>query len=289
MEGPNGRPFQTDQYAIVVQGKAEKEWPFSACSDSRFTDNEYERYKRATTGDALRLPVLSFLRAKCNGIHELLNHRWTNEEIEEKLRRSGVLQMQSAGQQRDLLHQEREKAILDGDEASIARVDQELAALDGPKLPFNQANGNGATKSPAQKVLSQQERLAALNRANRARNQEEIRKAQLAEKKAQKEAAAAVARGEAVKNPFARVRTRAKFNFDVEDNNSLKVPSSGGIDDLFGEASDISRAGTPGIATPTKKPNGSVPPKAGLGIGGKKKLKGDDLMAAMDFGIEIDI
>lgn len=38
MEGPNGRPFHTDQYAIVVQGKAEKEWPFSACSDSRFTD-----------------------------------------------------------------------------------------------------------------------------------------------------------------------------------------------------------------------------------------------------------
>lgn len=250
---------------------------------------EYERYKRATTGDALRLPALSFLRTKCNGIHELLNHRWTNEEIEEKLRRSGVLQMQNAPQNREALYRERDEAIADGNEATIARVDQELAALDGPKLAHSQPNGNGTTKSPAAKILSQQERLAALNRANRARNQEEIRKAQLAEKKAQKEAAAAVARGEAVANPFARVRTRAKFNFDVEDN-TLKLPSSGGVDDLFGEASDISRAGTPapGISTPTKKANGG-PPKSGLGLAAKKKMNGDDLMAAMDFGIEIDI
>lgn len=41
MEGTNGKPFHTDQYAVVAHGKAEKEWPFLACSDSRFTDVSY--------------------------------------------------------------------------------------------------------------------------------------------------------------------------------------------------------------------------------------------------------
>lgn len=38
MEGSNGKPFHTDQYAIVAHGKAEKEWPFLACSNARFTE-----------------------------------------------------------------------------------------------------------------------------------------------------------------------------------------------------------------------------------------------------------
>ena len=38
MDGPMGRQVLTDQYVVVTQGKQEKEWPFSACSDSKFTD-----------------------------------------------------------------------------------------------------------------------------------------------------------------------------------------------------------------------------------------------------------
>ena len=38
MEGVNGKPFVTNQYAIVAVGKAEKEWPFIACSNSKFTE-----------------------------------------------------------------------------------------------------------------------------------------------------------------------------------------------------------------------------------------------------------
>ena len=38
MEGPNGKTFHTNQYAIVAHGKAEKEWPFLTCSDSKFTE-----------------------------------------------------------------------------------------------------------------------------------------------------------------------------------------------------------------------------------------------------------
>lgn len=38
MEGPNGRPFVTNQYAKLAHGKAVKEFPFIACSDSPFTE-----------------------------------------------------------------------------------------------------------------------------------------------------------------------------------------------------------------------------------------------------------
>lgn len=37
MEGPNGKPFTTNQYAKVAIGKSEKEMPFIACSNSKFT------------------------------------------------------------------------------------------------------------------------------------------------------------------------------------------------------------------------------------------------------------
>ena len=38
MEGANGKPFSTNQYALVTVGKSEKEWPFIACSNSKFTE-----------------------------------------------------------------------------------------------------------------------------------------------------------------------------------------------------------------------------------------------------------
>lgn len=38
MEAPNGRSFVTNQYALVAHGKAEREFPFIACSDSPFTE-----------------------------------------------------------------------------------------------------------------------------------------------------------------------------------------------------------------------------------------------------------
>lgn len=38
MEASNGRPFVVDQYAKLAHGKAIREFPFIACSDSPFTE-----------------------------------------------------------------------------------------------------------------------------------------------------------------------------------------------------------------------------------------------------------
>ncbi|KAK8176017.1 hypothetical protein IWX90DRAFT_129057 [Phyllosticta citrichinensis] len=87
MQGSTGKPVKTDQYVLVTFGKAEKEWPFIMCSDSRFTEAEFEKYKRTCETDGVKIPTRSKLNKYLNGIHSLLERRWTDEEIAEKLRR----------------------------------------------------------------------------------------------------------------------------------------------------------------------------------------------------------
>lgn len=38
LEGTNGRKFVTTQYALLAQGKSEREFPLIACSEGKFTD-----------------------------------------------------------------------------------------------------------------------------------------------------------------------------------------------------------------------------------------------------------
>lgn len=314
MEGPNGNPFVTNQYALVAVGKSEKEWPFLACSNSKFTDIEFERYKKTMVVENLLVPTKSFLISKVNDINQLINHRFTEEEIQQKLNRSGALKTKFASLERSTLLSRRKEAEALGDEKTIAKLDAELATLEGPKLAF----GTSMTKSPAEPSStstgttssSQQERLAALNRANRKANAEEIRKAQHAEKKADAIARKAIERGEAVANPFARVKTRAKVHYDVHSDTLAPPAARPALDELFeGGSRDASRAGTPlSVGSKTGTPKRSGTPlllvrngngngageekKGGVGFGlglGRKRNMDDDVLAALDMGIDIEI
>lgn len=268
----------TDQYAIVTQGKQEKEWPFSACSDSKFTDREYDRYKTQLAQDSIRPPLLSFLQAKCTGIHDLLNRNWTDEDINERLRRANAVQ--SSLSERDRLQRERRAAEAKYDEAAIAKIDAQLASLEQrlPALP----------KPAPKKDMTQQEKLAARNIANRKANIDNIRKAQIADRLKEKKLAEAMARGEAhVANTHARVKTIPKTIYKAEEMTSKAEAED--LDALFG-SEPTTREGTPVLATTSKKSEASKLPKSGLGVGSfSRKKKDEDLMAAMDLGIEIDI
>lgn len=243
----------------------------------------------------------SFLNTKVDDINGLINHRFTDQEIQEKLKRAGALQSRFSTIDRSAISNRRKEAVLQGDEAAIAKCDAELAALEGPKLAF----GTSLTKeSKGPKPPSQQELLAQVNRNNRKANARDIRAAQIAEREAVKKAHEAVARGEAVADSFARVKTRAKFHHDVNENKKTLAPPKG--DDLFEEGSDRSRAGTPLSVTGTSTPRKVETPKRGctpsLGVrplNGQKKKGGiptitkssmdDEIIGALDFGIEIDI
>lgn len=276
MEAPSGKSFVTDQYALVAHGKAEKEWPFIACSDSKFTESEFDRYKRALVSDTLRLPQLRHLRAKLDDIHALLEHNWTEQDIQNKINRQASLHAKFAAYGREKLIKRRDEAAARGDDAIVARIDQELAAMDGGasgKLSTSAAKSNASNKA-----LLQQERLAALNKANRKANTEEVRKAQMAEKRAQQKA-----REEAI----AKARLR-----DAEAAEAAKNKLLAPADDLFGEASDISRTGTPLNGGSSRKgtPGTSTPLNGGKKLGGfRQKTLDDDVMASMDLGIDIDI
>lgn len=272
MEGPNGKAFYTDQYVLVAHGKAEKEWPLNSCSDQKITDAEFDRYKRALATDSLRVPARKVLLSKLNDIHALLEHQWTEDDIQKKINRTRAMHDKFATHGRDKILSRRNEAATRGDDAAVAKLDAELAAMDGNgharPLP------NGAKSGAPNKAIQQQERLAALNKANRKANTENIRKAQVAEKRVQQQA-----RDEAI----AKARLR---DAEIAKNKLLAVP--GKDDDLFG--SDVSRAGTP--------VNGKGTPRSGTPIGGgvkktlggfKKKAMEEDAIAAMDLGIDIDI
>ena len=259
---------------------------------------EYERYKKTLAGEGLTLPTQSFLISKVDAINKLIKHRFTEEEIQEKLKRSGVLDRKYVSIERASLSARRKEAEAFGDESLIAKIDTQLAALDGPKLAF----GTSLYKPVAPKVgKTQQERLAEINRANRKANTHDVRKAQLAERKAEALARAAVERGEAVANPFARVKTYAKTYHDA--NAHLNVPKK--TDDLF-SGSEGSRAATPvagGTNTPkeeTSSPKNESPlevavPALATGkprnpwIFRPSQLDEADALASIDFGIDIEV
>lgn len=248
--------------------------------------------------EELALPTKRFLISKIEDINKLLNHQFTEEEIQEKLKRSGVLQNKFASLERASIVARRKAAEDRSDEAAIAKLDAELAALDGPKLAFGTSLSKPLQKSEASSLgLSQQERLALVNRANRKANTQDVRKAQVMERKQETLARLAVERGEAIQNPFARVKTRAKTYHDSKGD-SLALPS-GALDDAS-NSQDNSRAGTPLTSARAKTPlQDGTPKRSGTPLRAGEKISGlprigkrnmdDDVFAAMDFGIEIDI
>jgi RNA polymerase-associated protein RTF1 len=145
-------------------------------------------------------------------------------------------------------------------------------------------------KSTASSGLTQQERLALLNRQNRRKNIEEVRQAQINERRAAKLADAAIARGEVVaEDTSRRVKTRAKVNHDVSE--------------VFGKKSDDqgSGAATPTVGTPNasaKKPGTPLPHLAKLQAAKsdskglptiRRPLMDDDIIGAIDLGIELEL
>ena len=200
------------------------------------------------------------------------------------------MQRRDAYFERNSIHTRRRAAELKGDEAAIAKCDAELAALDGPKLKYGTNLVEPKTRAVVPTGPTQQERLAELNKANRKANRENVRKAQLAERKADRINREAVQRGEAMPNSFARVKTYAKTHHDANETlNSLLARQNGG-------SRDVSRSTTPAAATtPKVEPTKPVLPNqvekstvSGMPVLGNRNMD-DEIIAAMDLGIDIEI
>lgn len=177
-----------------------------------------------------------------------------------------------------------------GDTEKEDTLRKELESLDGPKLAYSTSMQPSPKKTTAS-GMNQQERLAILNRENRRKNAEEVRQAQIAERRAAKKVEAALARGEDVAEDHSRrVKTRAKFKHDVAD--------------AFGaKKNDSERSGTntPAMGTPNltaKKPSTPLPHIAKLQAANaerkgiptiRRPLMDDDIIGAIDLGIDLEL
>ena len=324
MEGSNGKNFTIDLYAVVAHGVAEKPWPFSACSDGKFTDQECDRYMGTLKKENMRVPRKTVLEGKLSDIHKLLNIEWTDESLSKKFANQRAMAARcdpanASRVKRDKIAQRKLEAEESGDAEEIMRCDAELAALENNSSTavngtssLSSSSSNGIRPSPNKKPghatgagsggSTNQDRLAALNQKNRGKNAEEVRRALIEERRklqAAREQAAVEQKAKLAEKEMVEAAKQAKIKAEEEAKaRLLKLPKDE-MADLFGDGSDISRAGTPvGGGTPRRSRagtpiNGGLAVKkerSGLGqVGMKKKNLDDEVIGNLDLGIDVEI
>ncbi|KAI3008586.1 hypothetical protein CBS147346_2649 [Aspergillus niger] len=278
MEGQNGRSFVTNQYAVLAHGKAEREFPFVACSDSPFTEAEFNRYRQTMAVEDCKMATKSMVASKVTDINRLLNHKFTNEELNEKLRKQGSLDSKSKFFKRVEVEKQLKLAREAGDDGEMERLEAELASMATPKLAVS------SHSKPRVDKPSEHERLAELNIRNQKLNYENVRRAQIEERKASRKAAAAVARGEAAHNPFMRVRTQARTHYDVNGNGTPTAENNASQENTASETP--SKASTPASGTPA----GSQKKTSKGGVASiRHRNMDDENIAALDLELDIEI
>ncbi|KAK2809102.1 hypothetical protein FQN50_004156 [Emmonsiellopsis sp. PD_5] len=257
-------------------------------SDSPITEKEFNRYRQTMAIENCKMATKSVTKAKFDDIERVRNYHLTPEELDQKLRRQGIIGDSKTQADRLIqLHKRRREADAARDEAALAKLNAEIEQLTGAKLAF----GTSLVK-PRPAGQTQQERLAELNRRNQKLNAENVRRAELAERRRARLAAAAVARGEAVADRFARVKTRARTHYDASGDRL--VPK--------GNGSDVSRPITPITGANTPNAKAATASRTGTPSGLKNETKphkgvpvirhrptDDENIAALDFEIDIEI
>ena len=196
------------------------------------------------------MPTKGAIGAKVADINRLLSHQFTKEELDGKLRKQGTLDNRAKFLKRIELENSIKIARAIGDEAEITRLEDQLADLSTPKLAFG-----ASLFKPQHAKQTEQERLAEINLRNQKLNYENVRRAQLEEKKASRKA----------------VLHRA-----IGENKNLAVP--------------VDRSGS---VTPAGTDRSNTPSQNEKHKGGISKIrhrnKDDENIAALDLDIDIDI
>ncbi|KAI5290744.1 hypothetical protein KEM54_000578 [Ascosphaera aggregata] len=299
MEGMNKRNFVTNQYALLAHGKAVKEFPFIACSDSPFTEGEFNRWRQTMVVEDCPMPTKSQVIDKVTDINNLINHSFTKEELDEKLKRQGAASSKQIAFERLRLEKERAKAIAANDEALIAECDENLRRLIGPaKLAFGTSlNKNTATKPSS---TDSAERLQELNRRNARLNAENVRRAQLEERRQHKLKAAKFTRQEiAGKDKMQTAQTQSSAPIKSTESGStsasVTATSGGWLKDEGSSRSQDTRSN--GINNYSSSgPPSSQTSTAAAAAAKKSSIPSirhrptdDDNIAALDLGLDIDM
>lgn len=223
------------------------------------------------------MPTKSMLGNKVGDINKLINYKFSAEELEEKLRKQGTGNANDKLFKRYELERQLNEAIAQGNDEEINRLQVQLAKESSSK--------SGLHKTRPEKQENRDLRLADLNRRNQRLNSENVRRAQLEERRLNREKAAAVARGEATADPFARVRTLAKTHHDV--NTPRGTPKK---DDAANGASGSPAPTSESPAATVRKDTNTVTQSKPKGIAViRHKNMDDDNIAALDLDLDADL
>ena len=299
IEGPNRKQMLINKYILAAHGKATKQWSFLECSNSKFTEEEWRRYRATIANDDGRMPTRGQIAKKLEDINKLINHRFTDLEISQKLKaQNAIFDTVNRTAERKAIKDKIMDAEDRGDDETIKDLEDQLMNL----VPLKLALGTSLNASTTAKANTDADRLAELNRHNQRQMTESMQKAAMLKRRQYKKAQAQV-----------QGLSNASATATATDKDKLAVPGGGASqksldDDLFGSASDISRVGTPvngvsraGTPLPSKLGNGANISRSGtplsLRAGGEKKglpvikktKRDDEVLAGMDLGIDIDI
>jgi RNA polymerase-associated protein RTF1 len=229
-----------------------------------------------------RMATRSRVAAKVADINRLINHKFTKEELSEKLRKQNQYDPKLNLIKRMDLEREVKLAQADGNTEKAEALQKELDQLVNPTLSW------GTTLNAAAEKPAETDKVYQINLRNQKLNYENVRRAQLEERKAARKAAAAVARGEAAADPFMRVRTMAKTHHDVSGKTQQPLkPADSTPTDTGSPATKAAntdspaRVSTPGASQTSKKS------KSGFMI--SYRNTDDENIAALDLDIDIDI
>lgn len=220
------------------------------------------------------------MAGKVGDINRLINHQFTHEELDEKLRKQGALDTKKNVRKRFDLERDLQFAKLNGDHDEAERLQKELNQILNPTLSW----GTSLNKQESNKTLTEAERVHQINLRNQKLNYENVRRAQLEERKAARKTAAAVARGEATADPFMRVRTIAKTHHDVSEKPqepAVKTETETTTTETVKSPASNTKAKSPASRLTPKKP------KNGFMI--TYSNNDDENIAALDLDIDIEI
>ena len=236
------------------------------------------------------MPKRGALENKLDDIHKFLKRSLNDQEVSAKVERKRALRRPFDPVVRENLRKELEEAKLrDRPQEVIDSLEEQYDNLLRQRLAFGTSLKN--KEEPTTKVQSQQERLAAVNLANRRANQESIRKAQIQEKKHIRDMEQKIARGEVVVEDHSRrLKTKTKFVFNPGES-ADKKPSS-----AVGSGASTPANGTPRLGAQkgpllphlAKLQEKAMGEKKGIGQI-HRPLNDDDVIGAMDLDIEIEI
>lgn len=310
IENERSKSLVVDKYVLAAHGKAEREWPFIACSESPFTDvsilapcscfalwqltifqGEWNRYQITCKNDGITIPRKPELYKKMDDINGLIGRKWTDLEISEKVKKQQALMDRFSGVERQRIERDLAQARAHGNGELAEELQDKLDKMPAPRLAFQTTLKKNSPSKPA--TPSQQDRLAEKNALNRQLNAKQVREAQLAERRRTREVEERGEDGDA--DPSSqRSRARAKL---ARGDSTMSNNSSGGLNSPAGNGA------TPALgAQKTAKKDDVLPHIAKLkeaqlaeasAKGGvpmiHKTLYDDDIIGALDLELDVEI